>query len=95
VRLVRPADDRPHHFGNASAGFRAGEAGGCVLHLVNLETIVTLNKTTGNTFEPSRFRANIVISGISREEAWPGDLQNKRSTHTAKRNYLVTTRIGR
>ena len=74
VRLVRPADDRPHHFGNTNAGFRAGEAGGCVLHLVNLETIATLNKTTGYTFEPSRFRANIVISGVPawQEFDWVG-----------------------
>ena len=74
VRLVRPADDRPHHFGNTSAGFRAGETGGCVLHLVNRETIATLNKTTSNTFEPSRFRANIVISGVPawQEFDWVG-----------------------
>ena len=64
VRLVRPADNRPHHFGNTNAGFRVGDAGGYVLHIVNLETIAALNKATGNTFEPSRFRPNIVISGV-------------------------------
>jgi uncharacterized protein YcbX len=64
VRLVRPADNRPHHFGNTNAGFRVGDAGGHVLHLVNLETIAALNKATGNAFEPSRFRPNIVISGV-------------------------------
>ena len=64
VRLVRPADNRPHHFGNTNAGFRVGDAGGHVLHLVNLETIAALNNATGNSFEPSRFRPNIVISGV-------------------------------
>ena len=61
VRLVKAVG--PHHFGNTPAGF-THHPSGCVIHLVNAETVASLSEAASTPLHASRFRPNIVVHGL-------------------------------
>ena len=52
-----------HHFGNTPAGFKHHESGS-IIHIINQATVKALSKATGVDFSASRFRANVVLTGL-------------------------------
>mmetsp|Transcript_56833 Transcript_56833/g.130511 ORF Transcript_56833/g.130511 Transcript_56833/m.130511 type:complete len:301 (-) Transcript_56833:639-1541(-) len=71
VHLVEA--EGPHHFGNTAVGFKY-DASGAVIHLVNEETVAALSEAASAQLHASRFRPNVVISGVPAwtEFSWIG-----------------------
>lgn len=65
---------RVHHYGNTAAGSAIGNGDARVIHIVNAATVEALSTAARVPLHPSRFRPNIVVSGIPawEEFGWVG-----------------------